>query len=488
MSLETPLFPGGYDQLGSGIVRLLPNPADVANPAAFPALSPGRGGRPCYPGLDGAVVLAAAAAAHFLLSGVAPVPLEAAVSALLTAILGVGALTGLLAHEPPGRLSAQMWLSLAVWASLGCLLWGITVVAQPFGPAFRLWALTWAQFSVIGLIAARAGVWFGAGWLARTGRLARRAAVLDLSGSAGERARRLAALVPEQIRLVGIWSGQQGLEDLVARSGATRIDEVLITSSGVDERMLADALRRLAGLRAGLHVWLDGPLPGGSAARTSRVRGIPVVKVRGAPPSGWRAAAKRAQDVLLGSLILVVFAPVMLLIAAAIRLDSPGPILFRQRRLGFDNKEFVIYKFRSMQHQPDSRRPEPDGDLPQAKRADPRVSRVGGFLRRKSLDELPQILNVVRGDMSLVGPRPHAVAHHYLYAGLIEGYLGRHRMRPGITGWAQVNGWRGETETVEKMRTRVLYDLAYIDNWSLWLDVRILLQTAFLIILDRNAY
>jgi lipopolysaccharide/colanic/teichoic acid biosynthesis glycosyltransferase len=139
-------------------------------------------------------------------------------------------------------------------------------------------------------------------------------------------------------------------------------------------------------------------------------------------------------------------------------------------------------KFRSMRHQPAA-----EGQVPQATRSDPRVSRVGAFLRRTSLDELPQIFNVLRGELSLVGPRPHAVVHHYAYQSLIEGYLGRHRMRPGITGWAQVNGFRGETDTVEKMRTRVLYDLDYIENWSFWLDIRILAMSVFLVLYDQHA-
>jgi putative colanic acid biosynthesis UDP-glucose lipid carrier transferase len=180
---------------------------------------------------------------------------------------------------------------------------------------------------------------------------------------------------------------------------------------------------------------------------------------------------------------LVVFAPLLLAIALAIRLDGPGPVLFRQKRYGFANNEFTVFKFRTMRH-----RPAEEPDVPQARRQDPRITRVGAFLRRTSLDELPQLINVLRGDMSLVGPRPHAVAHNVQYAQIIDDYLSRHRVKPGITGWAQINGLRGETDTPEKMRARVEHDLYYIDNWSLMLDIKILLLTPLRGFVNKNAY
>jgi putative colanic acid biosynthesis UDP-glucose lipid carrier transferase len=199
--------------------------------------------------------------------------------------------------------------------------------------------------------------------------------------------------------------------------------------------------------------------------------------------SGWRAAAKRGIDIVLASAILVLASPVMAAAAAAIRMDGPGPVLFRQTRVGLHNREFVIFKFRSMRLSLESCH-----DLPQATRGDARVTRVGRFLRRTSLDELPQVFNVLRGDMSLVGPRPHAVQHHHKYAALITDYPGRHRMRPGITGWAQVQGCRGETEVLEKMARRVNHDLNYIRNWSIRLDLLILLRTAAVVFFDPWAF
>ena len=174
---------------------------------------------------------------------------------------------------------------------------------------------------------------------------------------------------------------------------------------------------------------------------------------------------------MLGSLFTALAAVPMLLIALAVRLESPGPVLFKQRRYGLDGREFRIWKFRTM-------RTLDDADMvAQATRDDPRLTRIGGFLRRTSLDELPQLINVLGGSMSIVGPRPHATAHNEYYRRLIPHYMVRHKVRPGISGWAQTNGWRGETDTIEKMQARIEYDLWYIRNWSVLLDLKILLLT-----------
>ena len=186
---------------------------------------------------------------------------------------------------------------------------------------------------------------------------------------------------------------------------------------------------------------------------------------------------------MLALIAVIVFLPALILIAVAVKLDSPGPVFFRQKRYGFANNEFTVFKFRTMQH-----REFEDPSVPQAKRDDRRITRIGGFLRRTSLDELPQFFNVLLGDMSLVGPRPHAVAHNVQFAQVIDDYLSRHRVKPGITGWAQINGLRGETDTPEKMRARVQHDLYYIDNWSLLFDLKILLLTPFHGFINKNAY
>jgi putative colanic acid biosynthesis UDP-glucose lipid carrier transferase len=199
--------------------------------------------------------------------------------------------------------------------------------------------------------------------------------------------------------------------------------------------------------------------------------------------SGRRAAIKAIEDAVLGTALVVISMPLMLACAIAVKLDGPGPVLFRQDRYGFNNQRITVLKFRSMT----AGRPAEPG-VPQAKRDDPRITRVGRWLRRTSLDELPQLFNVLAGTMSLVGPRPHAVEHNDMYAKLIAGYSGRHRVKPGITGWAQINGLRGETDTLDKMEQRVRYDIEYVERWSLGLDLRILLVTAMIAWRQPTAY
>jgi putative colanic acid biosynthesis UDP-glucose lipid carrier transferase len=211
------------------------------------------------------------------------------------------------------------------------------------------------------------------------------------------------------------------------------------------------------------------------------IAGIPLLSIHDTPIIGVARLFKRLMDLVLGGLALALLSPVMLLTAIAVRLDSPGPILFRQIRYGERGQTIHVYKFRSMYV-------DDGGPLRQVSRVDPRVTRVGKFLRRTSLDELPQLLNVLAGSMSLVGPRPHAVAHNELYRQQINGYMLRHSIKPGITGWAQVNGLRGETDTLDKMERRLEYDRYYITHWSLSLDIRILFLTVWTVIRGDNAY
>lgn len=213
------------------------------------------------------------------------------------------------------------------------------------------------------------------------------------------------------------------------------------------------------------------------------IAGIPVLTVHETPIIGMARMIKRTMDIVISALALIVLSPLMLLIALAVRLSSPGPILFSQIRYGHSGQAIRVYKFRTMYvHKQEG------NELKQATRDDPRITPVGRILRRFSLDELPQLLNVLTGEMSLVGPRPHAAEHNELYRKLIHGYMLRYSVKPGITGWAQVNGLRGETDTVEKMAQRVEFDRYYIQNWSLWLDIRILFQTAIHVIFNKTAY
>ncbi|MEA2989301.1 MAG: hypothetical protein QOG83_2012, partial [Alphaproteobacteria bacterium] len=219
----------------------------------------------------------------------------------------------------------------------------------------------------------------------------------------------------------------------------------------------------------------------------SYIGGVPVLDVLDKPITDWDVVMKWLFDKVVGSLMLIALLPLMLVTALAVRLDSRGPVLFKQKRFGFNNELIEVYKFRSMYVD--------QCDTHAAKlveKGDPRVTRVGRFIRKTSLDELPQLFNVVfRGDLSLVGPRPHAVhakAENRLYDDAVDGYFARHRVKPGITGWAQVNGWRGETDTHEKIQQRVEHDLYYIENWSVLFDLYILAKTPFALVRTKNAY
>lgn len=216
--------------------------------------------------------------------------------------------------------------------------------------------------------------------------------------------------------------------------------------------------------------------------RTGSVCGMPVISVCETPFRGANGTVKRASDIALSTLILALVSPVLLAIAIAVKLSSPGPVIFRQRRYGLDGEEILVYKFRSMTVTEDG------PVVTQAQKGDNRITPLGAFLRRTSLDELPQFINVLQGRMSIVGPRPHAVAHNEMYRKLIKGYMVRHKVKPGITGWAQVNGYRGETETLDKMQGRIDYDLDYLRNWSLRLDLLIIYKTVRVVMGDQKAY
>ncbi|MEO6353640.1 MAG: undecaprenyl-phosphate glucose phosphotransferase [Burkholderiaceae bacterium] len=217
-------------------------------------------------------------------------------------------------------------------------------------------------------------------------------------------------------------------------------------------------------------------------ARFDEVGGVPVVAICETPFTGINSLVKRLSDIVLATFIQILLAPVMLSIALAVKLTSPGPVIFKQRRYGLNGEEIIVYKFRSMAVCEDG------ASVTQAQKNDQRVTKLGAFLRRSSLDELPQFINVLQGRMSIVGPRPHAVAHNEQYRGLIKGYMLRHKVKPGITGWAQVNGFRGETDTLDKMAARIEYDLDYLRSWSLSLDLWIILRTVKVVLARENAY
>jgi putative colanic acid biosynthesis UDP-glucose lipid carrier transferase len=272
------------------------------------------------------------------------------------------------------------------------------------------------------------------------------------------------------------------LEGLADYARAHRVDVIYIALPMASQPRILRLLEELRDTTASIYFVPDIFVSDLIQARVDFVGELPVVAVCETPFYGFNGLVKRLSDVLLAGTILLAISPLMLAIAIGVKLSSPGPVLFKQRRYGVDGRKIVIYKFRSMSVAE-------DGDLVrQATRNDARVTRFGALLRRTSMDELPQFINVLQGRMSVVGPRPHAVAHNELYRKLIRGYMIRHKVRPGITGLAQVNGLRGETDTVEKMKMRIEYDLAYLRSWSLLLDLQIILKTVGVVLKRQNAY
>ncbi|EPM7779392.1 undecaprenyl-phosphate glucose phosphotransferase, partial [Klebsiella pneumoniae] len=272
------------------------------------------------------------------------------------------------------------------------------------------------------------------------------------------------------------------LSTLIAQARAGEIDRIYIALSMKDEQIIKDLVSKLTDTTCSVLLIPDVFTFNILQSRTEEINGVPVVPLFDTPLSGINMLFKRLEDIVVSSIILVLISPVLIGIALAVKFSSPGPIIFRQIRYGMDGKPIKVWKFRSMTVM------ENDDKVIQATKNDVRVTKVGRFLRSTSLDELPQFFNVLFGQMSVVGPRPHAVSHNEQYRSLIQGYMLRHKVKPGITGLAQINGWRGETDTLEKMEKRIEYDLLYIRGWSIWLDLKIIFLTIFKGFINKSAY
>jgi putative colanic acid biosynthesis UDP-glucose lipid carrier transferase len=344
-----------------------------------------------------------------------------------------------------------------------------------------------------------ASVWVGQEFLRRLAARseARRSAVVVGAGPLGVKVSRALAESQDQgVDFVGYFDDRTDerlhgaavhdrlgtLRDLAPYVRAHGIKEVYITLPLGSQPRIVELLEQVQGTTASIFFVPDVFGISIIQGRLQDMNGVPVVGICETPFTGTNELVKRVSDVVLAAIILVLISPLLLAIALGVKMSSPGPVIFKQRRNGLDGEEIVVYKFRTMRTMDDGH------VVPQATKGDPRITPFGAFLRRTSLDELPQFINVLQGRMSIVGPRPHAVAHNEQYRQMIKAYMVRHKVKPGITGWAQVNGLRGETETVEKMRQRVEYDLEYLRNWSLGLDLQIIVRTARLVLFDRNAY
>ena len=448
---------------------------------------------------DCAVVLLAGLLAYYTRFGdlsLTPLALYSlTVTTLLT--LNIFQVAGVYGFTSLSNLYAQGSRLLTAWVGVVFLMLALAFVTKTIQDLSRIWIGLWLIYGYIGLVAARVALKAQMLRWQRVGRLSRNVVVVG----AGDHGRRLVEHLrrtDQSLRLIGLFDDRRdrvpdyvagypvlgSIDDLLLFARTQPIDQVVVALPGAAEERLLACIKKLRSLAVDVRLCPD--LIGFHLPHrgVSHMAGLPLLNVFEKPLTGWDCVVKAVEDRILASLILLLIAPLMVVIAIAIKATSNGPVFFRQKRYGFNNEVIEVFKFRSMYERAGDDR---DG-VPQAKRNDDRITPLGRYLRRTSLDELPQFFNVLKGDMSIVGPRPHAVAHNEQYARVIDEYLARHRVRPGITGWAQVNGLRGETETIDKMEKRVQHDLYYIENWSLGFDLKIILMTLLVGFTDPNAY
>jgi Undecaprenyl-phosphate glucose phosphotransferase len=391
----------------------------------------------------------------------------------------------------------------SAWAFVFLLFIGVSFFAKLGGAVSRLWLSAFFVVGLVALVGQRAVLRSMVRRWARQGRLDRRTIIVGADGNGEDLIRELQAQHDSDLDILGVFDDRGDkrsldtvagtpklgkIDDIIEFARRTRIDLVLFALPISAETRILEMLKKLWVLPVDIRL----------SAHTNKLRfrprsysylgKVPTLDVFEAPITDWDLVMKWTFDRVVGALALLVLLPVMGLVALAVRLDSPGPVLFRQKRFGFNNERIDVFKFRSLYH---------DQADPMAKvvvtKDDKRVTRVGRFIRKSSLDELPQLFNVVfKGNLSLVGPRPHALqgkVQTQLFDEAVDGYFARHRVKPGITGWAQINGWRGEVDSEQKIQKRVEFDLYYIENWSVLFDAYILLKTPIALMMrNENAY
>jgi Undecaprenyl-phosphate glucose phosphotransferase len=390
---------------------------------------------------------------------------------------------------------------LIAWTSFMAIV-TLTLVLTDAAPHLpRSWYPFWYSAGVFTAVLASAVTSATVTRLTAAGRLHRRVVIVGGGARADSVIAALEKTGSNEVRIIGIFDDRSvertpvsqtgypnlgNISDLVQFARVASVDLFIVSLPIAAEKRLLQILKQLWVLP------VDIRLAAGSHSLRFRPRSysyigsVPLLDIFDKPIAGWDSVIKRAFDLVLVSLSLVVLSPVMVATAIAIRMDSSGPLLFRQKRYGFNNEVIEVLKFRSMFQEATD-----PGAKHAVTRGDPRVTRVGRFMRRTSIDELPQLINVLRGELSLVGPRPHAVNAHTserLWEEVVDGYFARHRVKPGVTGWAQINGWRGEVDTPDKIQRRVEHDLHYIENWSVFFDLYILMLTPLRILDQENAY
>ncbi|MEP3278792.1 MAG: undecaprenyl-phosphate glucose phosphotransferase [Stappiaceae bacterium] len=429
------------------------------------------------------------------------------------------------AFSVPPLFVAPFLASIMIQAADGYRLHSLANFGPRIGRIFAAWTAVFAFFAValfflkVGDIYSRAftATWFAGGFLfftlfraflsfkirgwTKEGRLERRAVIVGGGGAAADLIRELEVQPGNDIRICGVFDDRAddrspasvagyrklgNVNELVDFARVAEIDMLIVTIPLTAEKRVLELLKKLWVLPVDIHLSAHTDKLNFQSRRYTYVGKVPFVSMLDKPIANWKSIQKRFFDLIFASIALVVLSPLMLATMFAIRWESKGPVIFRQKRHGFKNEIIDVLKFRSMYHE----MADPDAKSVVTK-GDPRVTRVGRFIRKTSIDELPQLINVLKGELSLVGPRPHAVNAHTdskLWCEVVDGYYARHKVKPGVTGWAQINGWRGEIDTPDKLQARVEHDVYYIENWSILLDLKILFLTPFRLLNTENAY
>jgi Undecaprenyl-phosphate glucose phosphotransferase len=426
------------------------------------------------------------------------------VIAVAVAALSLLVFQGLQTYHPTGfrQPIRQVFRIAGGWSFVFLVVFAAIFFLKLDGVISRVWVASWFLLGLVALAVERAILSRVTLSMVQAGRLDKRAVVVGGGEFGRELLRDLAEARNSEIKMLGVFDDRGddrspetvegfpklgNVDDLVEFARHTRIDLVIFALPITAEQRILEMLRKLWVLPIDIRLAAHANRLRFRPRSYSYVGQVPVLDILDKPIADWDVVIKLAFDKIVGALALIALSPILLATAIAVKLDSPGPVLFRQKRYGFNNELIEVFKFRSMYFD--------QTDATAAKlvtKDDPRVTRVGRFIRKTSLDELPQLFNVVfKGNLSLVGPRPHAVhakAADRQYDEVVEGYFARHRVKPGISGWAQINGWRGETDTPEKIQQRVEHDLYYIENWSILLDLYILAITPYSLIKTKNAY
>ncbi|MBU8944442.1 undecaprenyl-phosphate glucose phosphotransferase [Klebsiella quasipneumoniae] len=412
--------------------------------------------------------------------------------AVLVVFQMIGGITDFYRSWRGVKISAELILILKNWTlSLLLTLGGVSLLPD-FDLSFNIFT-QWYLIVSVGFVCCRSSIRLGSGILRNLGYNTRRVAV---AGSLPAGVNLLKGFLDEPwlgFIVKGIYDDNKvsdydgvpyagNMTQLILDARDGKLDRIYIALRMKDESKIKEIVSQLTDTTCSVLLIPDIFTFNILQSRTEEINGVPVVPLFDTPLNGINMVFKRLEDIIVSSIILILISPVLLTIACAVKLTSPGPVIFRQIRYGMDGKPIKVWKFRSMSVM------ENDDKVVQATKNDVRITKIGKFLRSTSLDELPQFFNVLFGQMSVVGPRPHAVAHNEQYRSLIQGYMLRHKVKPGITGLAQINGWRGETDTLEKMEKRIEFDLLYIRGWSIWLDLKIIFLTVFKGFVNKSAY